>query len=173
MHSYYQFWLFLKIWLYDVLRCASVDGDGDRLVYFYIPSSQGDSNLSCIQLLDGDKIATLFASFIMEQLQILTGQKKSSSAQEFTVPGYGSVKVAVVQTAYANGASTKYIKQVLGLEVAVTPTGVKHLHKKGEQYDVGIYFEANGHGTILFRDSFVKWLRDAASQENGTSFLCM
>lgn len=30
------------------------------------------------------------------------------------------------------------------------PTGVKHLHHAAEQYDIGVYFEANGHGTVLF-----------------------
>lgn len=30
------------------------------------------------------------------------------------------------------------------------PTGVKHLHHAAEHYDVGVYFEANGHGTVLF-----------------------
>ena len=34
--------------------------------------------------------------------------------------------------------------------VTCTPTGVKHLHHAAERYDVGVYFEANGHGTILF-----------------------
>jgi len=30
---------------------------------------------------------------------------------------------------------------------------VKHLHHKANDYDVGIYFEANGHGTILFKNN--------------------
>lgn len=30
------------------------------------------------------------------------------------------------------------------------PTGVKHLHHAAEHYNIGIYFEANGHGTVLF-----------------------
>ena len=30
------------------------------------------------------------------------------------------------------------------------PTGVKHLHHAAERYDIGVYFEANGHGTVLF-----------------------
>ena len=29
-------------------------------------------------------------------------------------------------------------------------TGVKHLHHAAERYDIGVYFEANGHGTVLF-----------------------
>ena len=34
------------------------------------------------------------------------------------------------------------------IPVACVPTGVKHLHHKAKEYDVGVYFEANGHGTV-------------------------
>ena len=34
------------------------------------------------------------------------------------------------------------------MPVACVPTGVKHLHHKALDYDIGIYFEANGHGTV-------------------------
>lgn len=152
----------------NLKRCASLDGDADRLVYFYMSSmSQTDQISPSLQLLDGDKIATLFASYIMDQIQILRGTSSFSAVTNpnASIPGFGTVKVAVIQTAYANGASTKYIKQVLGLEVAVTPTGVKHLHKRAAQYDVGIYFEANGHGTFLFSDNFLQWLQEVASQK--------
>ncbi len=33
------------------------------------------------------------------------------------------LQVGVIQTAYANGASTAYIQQTLGLKVECTPTG--------------------------------------------------
>ena len=59
------------------------------------------------------------------------------------------LKVGVVQTAYANGASTAYITQDLKLPVVFTPTGVKHLHHAATKFDVGVYFEANGHGTVV------------------------
>ena len=36
--------------------------------------------------------------------------------------------------------------------MACVPTGVKHLHHKAVEYDIGIYFEANGHGTVIFSD---------------------
>jgi phosphomannomutase len=32
--------------------------------------------------------------------------------------------------------------------VACVPTGVKYLHHKALDYDIGVYFEANGHGTV-------------------------
>jgi len=34
--------------------------------------------------------------------------------------------------------------------VKTVPTGVKHLHHAAEHFNVGVYFEANGHGTVLF-----------------------
>jgi phosphoacetylglucosamine mutase len=36
--------------------------------------------------------------------------------------------------------------------VVCTSTGVKHLHHAAIKFDVGIYFEANGHGTVVFSD---------------------
>jgi phosphomannomutase len=71
-------------------------------------------------------------------------------------------QVGIVQTAYANGASTQHIRQSLGAcEVACTATGVKHLHAAAAAFDVGIYFEANGHGTVLFGAAFVQRLHKA------------
>lgn len=129
-----------------MFRCASFDGDADRLVYFSVPSKDNCK----IDLVDGDKILSLFAIFIREQLCILTkGQENSTSNYQ--------ARLGVVQTAYANGASTDYLKQ-LGLEVVFTPTGVKYLHEKAAEYDIGIYFEANGHGTVLFTEKFLCWL---------------
>lgn len=37
---------------------------------------------------------------------------------------------------------------------------MKHLHPLASSYDVGLYFEANGHGTVLFKPAFVKRLRE-------------
>ncbi|XP_058085016.1 phosphoacetylglucosamine mutase [Magnolia sinica] len=143
----------------DGIRCASLDGDADRLVYFRVLSR----NSSSIDLVDGDKILSLFALFIKEQLFILCKEEKEENAY--------LVKLGVVQTAYANGASTDYLKQ-LGLEVVLTPTGVKYLHEKAAEYDIGIYFEANGHGTILFSEHFCCWLEgrnnDLASTDEGS-----
>lgn len=127
-------------------RCASLDGDADRLVYFYVLS-----NSDKIDLVDGDKILTLSALFIKEQLGILNGAEDVKSNNSY------QTHIGVIQTAYANGASTDYLKQ-LGLEVVFTPTGVKYLHEKAAEYDIGIYFEANGHGTILFSETFLGWL---------------
>ena len=34
------------------------------------------------------------------------------------------------------------------IPVACAKTGVKHLHHKALEFDIGVYFEANGHGTV-------------------------
>ncbi|KAM0786685.1 hypothetical protein ACM66B_002130 [Microbotryomycetes sp. NB124-2] len=112
-------------------RYASFDGDADRIVYYYADKD------SVFHLLDGDKIATLVAEFLIELV-------KAAGLD---------LQVGVVQTAYANGASTDYLTNVLKVPVTCVPTGVKHLHHAAESYDVGVYFEANGHGTVLFSPS--------------------
>lgn len=87
-------------------------------------------------MLDGDRISSLAASFIGDLVE-------SAGLRD-------ELRIGVVQTAYANGASTHYITQHLKLPVICTPTGVKHLHHVAQGFDVGVYFEANGHGTVLF-----------------------
>lgn len=129
------------------IRCASLDGDADRLVYFSVPSESS----SKIDLVDGDKMLSLFAVFIKEQLSILNKEGHTDVNSNY------QPRLGVIQTAYANGASTDYLRR-LGLEVLFTPTGVKYLHEKAAEYDIGIYFEANGHGTIVFSESFLCWL---------------
>ncbi|KAK9719243.1 hypothetical protein K7432_004906 [Basidiobolus ranarum] len=111
-------------------RGCAYDGDADRIVYFYV-----DSDNKTFKLLDGDKISGLAAMYIRELVQ--------SAHLE-------GVNVGVVQTAYANGNSTAYLTKNLGLPVSCVCTGVKHLHHEAEKYDVGVYFEANGHGTVVF-----------------------
>lgn len=110
---------------------GSFDGDADRLVHYY-ENSSGE-----FKLLDGDKIATLLALFLQKLLSHIDTDKLK-------------LDIAVIQTAYANGSSTRYVEDVLKIPVRCTPTGVKHLHHEAEKYDVGVYFEANGHGTVIF-----------------------
>uniref|UniRef100_A0A2A4JC27 Phosphoacetylglucosamine mutase n=1 Tax=Heliothis virescens TaxID=7102 RepID=A0A2A4JC27_HELVI len=112
-------------------RVASLDGDGDRIVYYYV----NDEPEPKMCLLDGDRIATLIASYITELLQAC---------------GATDLQMGIVQTAYANGASTNYITDTLKIPVKCVKTGVKHLHHAAQGYDIGVYFEANGHGTVLY-----------------------
>ena len=43
------------------------------------------------------------------------------------------------------------------METVCAKTGVKNVHKAAEEhFDIGVYFESNGHGTALFSDEAVK-----------------
>jgi len=125
------------------VRCVSIDGDADRVVYFYM-----DGN-NKFHLLDGDRIATLVAAYFKELLE---------------TSGL-SLQLGLVQTAYANGGSTDYISNVLKVPVTCVPTGVKHLHKKAMEFDIGVYFEANGHGTVIFKDTAKEAIKNHAKNE--------
>ncbi|GKY94355.1 hypothetical protein MPSEU_000401300 [Mayamaea pseudoterrestris] len=116
--------------------CCSFDGDADRIVFY---SREQPS----MYLLDGDKMATLICAFLREQLDVLQAP----------------IRLGVVQTAYANGASTDYLRKFLGEEsVAIAKTGVKYVHASAHQFDIGVYFEANGHGTVVFGQAFYDYV---------------
>jgi phosphoacetylglucosamine mutase len=125
-------------------RWCSLDGDADRLIYYWFDPDTG------FFMLDGDRIATLAASFIAELSR--------------TAGLDGQLRIGVIQTAYANGASTKYIEQHLQLPVVCTPTGVKHLHHAACSFDIGVYFEANGHGTVLFSSTAIQTFKTKEPQ---------
>jgi len=111
-------------------KCAALDGDADRLVYFYV-SPSGE-----FRLLDGDKIIALYTT-LLRDLLAASGLKDV-------------LRLGIVQTAYANGASTLFMQNQLGVPVCFTNTGVKHLHHRAVEFDIGVYFESNGHGTVVF-----------------------
>ena len=53
--------------------------------------------------------------------------------------------------------------------MACVPTGVKHLHHRALEFDIGVYFEANGHGTVVFSDSATAKIRELASTSNSVA----
>lgn len=69
------------------MRCVSIDGDADRIVYYYTDEQNK------FHLFDGDRIATLVAEYFKELL---------TESQLI-------LNIGLVQTAYANGGSTDYI----------------------------------------------------------------
>jgi phosphoacetylglucosamine mutase len=107
---------------------CSFDGDADRIVFHSYLNNKWI-------LYDGDKIAALIALFISKEV------KAAGIDNMFSL--------GVVQTAYANGSSTNFLKSN-NIPFVMSKTGVKYLHHKALEFDIGIYFEANGHGTVLF-----------------------
>ncbi|XP_049628194.1 phosphoacetylglucosamine mutase [Suncus etruscus] len=126
-------------------RCCSFDGDADRILYYYCDTD------GHFHLIDGDKMAALISSFLKELL-LEIGE---------------NLNIGVVQTAYANGNSTRYLEEVVKVPVYCTKTGVKHLHHKAQEFDIGIYFEANGHGTVLFSKPAETKIRQLSKELRG------
>ena len=125
---------------------ASLDGDADRLVYSYFDQT------GTWKLLDGDKIGALFAFFINEKLRLI---------------GWEGVDFVAVQTAYANGASTEFLR-ARGVKVELAKTGVKYVEAVAHKHDIGMYFEANGHGTVCFKHAILDRLKKCTVVENLT-----
>lgn len=40
-------------------------------------------------------------------------------------------------------------------------TGIKNLQKEAMKYDIAVYFEANGHGTVYFSPRFYDIIRSS------------
>eukprot|EP00039_Didymoeca_costata_P026767 m.16603 g.16603 ORF g.16603 m.16603 type:complete len:511 (-) comp5743_c0_seq1:25-1557(-) len=135
------------ITLADGVCCATIDGDADRLMFF----TQQDGGFV---LLDGDRIAILIAIFLNELI-------KESRLE---------LNLGIVQTAYANGGSTKFLSESK-IPVACAKTGVKHLHHLAQDFDIGVYFEANGHGTVLFSPSALSTINNANSSNKSLTEL--
>jgi phosphoacetylglucosamine mutase len=106
---------------------ASLDGDADRIVFYY-------KNNDSINLLNGDKISALIAYYISKKVENLEN-------------------IAVIHTGYSNNSFVNFINK-LGIKTICTATGVKNLHSEALNHDISIYFESNGHGTVLFNKSY-------------------
>jgi phosphoacetylglucosamine mutase len=119
------------------LKCCSFDGDADRLVYFLA----GDRK----QVLDGSRLTVLYIAAL-----------KQLMARENV-----QAEVVVVSTGYMDGGSMRYITDTLGLPLHVEPTGVKYLHRKAKEFQICVYFEPNGHGTILVQPQLLETLAKA------------
>jgi len=122
---------------------ASLDGDADRLVLYHPTTG----------VLDGDRFTVLTAGFVAD-----------------TAAAAGvAVAIGVAHTAYSNGAAGDALRAMAGVAVLPALTGVKHQEAvvRADGIDVGIYWEPNGHGTVLFADGFLERLRAAAGGAGG------
>lgn len=133
------------------IKCCSLDGDADRIIYFINKNNQ-------MHLINGDRIAILMGIYIQDICNHIKFKPR----------------IGIIQTAYANGASTYFIERYLPLiNIVCTSTGVKNLHHAAKMFDIGIYFEANGHGTILFNSDFIDILEDDISDNKYISKLLL
>ncbi len=110
---------------------ASFDGDVDRLIF---------ANKNA-KLYDGDSQAVFLAFYIKK---ILDKVKLDYS-------------IGIVLSMYSNRGAIEYLKNN-GFLVEFAQTGVKNFVAQAKKYDIGIYFEPNGHGSVMFSKKFLKEL---------------
>mmetsp|Transcript_8608 Transcript_8608/g.14591 ORF Transcript_8608/g.14591 Transcript_8608/m.14591 type:complete len:677 (+) Transcript_8608:68-2098(+) len=127
---------------------CSYDGDADRIVFHSFLS--GSPSPQWV-LFDGDKIAALVSAFLIEEVQ------HAGLDKDF--------RMGVVQTAYANGGATSFLR-ARNIEIVFTKTGVKYLHHAALDFDIGVYFEANGHGTVVFSTGFMDRVMSYKNESN-------
>ena len=134
---------------------CSLDGDADRIVFHGYINKGHSSDISAGSewiMLDGDKIAALFVVLLkqtLEDAEPLLHSTTSTTTSTSTNTSHTNIRFGVVQTAYANGSSTAFFRSQ-GVDVSMAKTGVKYLHHvASEKYDIGVYFEANGHGKLI------------------------
>jgi len=129
----------------DHLLRASLDGDADRLVFYYTEKGS-------MRILNGDYISALIMTYLSK---ILRDTKDS-------------IKIGFIHTGYTNSACLDYIHsldfpETVTVSSVCTATGIKHLHAEAIKFDVGVYFEQNGHGNVFFStsnpilDNLSKW----------------
>jgi phosphoacetylglucosamine mutase len=94
--------------------CCALDGDADRIVFFGQDNnkSQNDNDdrnhpNQLTQLLDGDKIAILIGHVVATKLKEVYKNNNNNIQSDVVLP---HVTMGIVQTAYANGASTEYVR---------------------------------------------------------------
>ncbi|KAK4536369.1 hypothetical protein CDCA_CDCA08G2394 [Cyanidium caldarium] len=139
-------------------ECAgSLDGDADRLVCFFHPTP----NALC--LLDGDHMVALLVDFVVGALLHASDDDGGETVAN-RPEGRRPWRVGVALTAYSNAACVAFLHRLrkscevqqqtrvpnVSLDIVFAETGVKHLERQAREYDIGIYFEPNGHGTVLW-----------------------
>ena len=137
----------------------SFDGDADRIIMYKF-------NKNSLDIYDGDHITSLILLYILEVL-------RSKIDTVASVGDYNKeIKIGVVHTAYSNGGFIDFVDNIIKtnerinktfksfnrpqiiIDRVCVPTGVKNLIKKANEYNIGIYFEANGHGSLIVNSNF-------------------
>ena len=114
---------------------CSLDGDADRIIFYFLDNN----NNLCI--LDGDYIALLYITFLIKHVKIDTTK----------------LSVGYVFSPYTNKKVISYIKTIdKHIQCDCAGVGVKKLISKSKNYDICVYFESNGHGSIVYNKSKIK-----------------
>lgn len=53
-----------------------------------------------------------------------------------------------IMTQYSNFGAEKFFNKIK-VPVIRTPTGVKHTHHEAVKHEMAVYYESNGHGSLI------------------------
>lgn len=113
---------------------CSLDGDADRFIFYF--------NDNGLKILDGDYIGALYLLSILKHNELMNLD----------------CSIGYIHSPYTNSGLINWIKNLnKNVNIECTAPGVKNLHKKAIKYDIGIYFESNGHGTMLINTNLLKY----------------
>ncbi|KAK2197845.1 bifunctional Alpha-D-phosphohexomutase [Babesia duncani] len=137
---------------YKMKRFCSLDGDADRLIY-YMPDAHG----GICNLIDGIRILVLNMLFFHKLLSKVESTRGKP------------LEVGIVLTRYTNGGASAFIKDTIARWNAeqsrikwtwqYANTGVKCMHTIAIKFDLALYYEYNGHGTVIYKSQSIEnWL---------------
>ncbi|KAK1347728.1 putative phosphoacetylglucosamine mutase [Hamiltosporidium tvaerminnensis] len=168
----------IKIDPHSIKRAVSFDGDADRLLLFWHDTT--------LNLITGDRIATLFLTYIHSLLYNTNNidNNPSSDINTYNVdtnnrdtnnvdmrynnpnnnhnPNINPIinnilnipfTIGVILSHYSNYAAINFLKKKFpykNITIKISPVGIKNFYKYASTFDIGIYFEPNGHGGIFF-----------------------
>tara|TARA_B100000524_G_C23638847_1_gene365913 strand:- start:660 stop:1667 length:1008 start_codon:yes stop_codon:yes gene_type:complete len=113
---------------------CSLDGDADRFIFYF--------NDNGLKILDGDYIGALYLLSILKHNELMNLD----------------CSIGYIHSPYTNSGLINWIKNLnKNVNIECTAPGVKNLHKEAIKYDIGIYFESNGHGTMLINTNLLKY----------------
>ena len=56
------------------------------------------------------------------------------------------------------------------MKLILAKTGVKHLHHKAKDFDISIYFESNGHGTVYHNENTLEKIQNLKKESTEKDF---
>ena len=122
---------------------ASFDGDVDRLIFY-------NQN---IKIFDGDAQCAFIANYI-----------KSLADSENI-----QCEIGVVLSHYSNMGAVEYLQK--NFKVVYAQTGIKNFVREARKFDVGVYFEPNGHGSVTFSKKFLEKIDENKKGKTALSIL--
>jgi phosphoacetylglucosamine mutase len=158
---------------------ASFDGDADRIIFysydknnFHLMTGDHISILILKYIINSIKTLVIETNEYKydEHWHIVSKTSEKIMNSIIKTP----IRIAVVHTGYSNGGFMQTVDDMINelmtylfentysksylhivkIDRIITPTGVKNLINVANKYDISIYFEQNGHGSVIVNKDY-------------------